>query len=282
MADVLTGVTETVAAAHEEVSKIAQEYLIQQAKMAPLVTDYSSLAVPGSNSIALPIAGGFTVGDKGENTAVDAQTSAFTKDQIALDQHRVVQFLIEDISGWQSNVNVLKEYIMRATKDLALDMDEKIIAQLRLASASTPDHQIKFNDTVNEDVELVDILNARKLLIDQNLDPRECYLGVGSDKERDMLLIENFISAEKYGSNQPIAAGEIGSVYGMKVIVHTSLTAEMISWHPSAVGYGIQSGTRYQTEKDLANLATRHSLDYLAGFEVLQGGKYSVYTTETA
>ena len=279
MADALMGVTETAATAHAEVSKFAQEFLIQQAKFAPLVTNYSSLAVKGAASIKLPKAEGFAVGSKAENAAVDAQVITFDADTISLDQHRVIQFLLEDISDMQSNVSVVKEALLRATKALALDMDEKIIDELRLATGS---NEIKFTDATNEDVELGDILNARKLLVDQNIDPRECYMGVGSDQERNLLSIADFIDASKYGSSEPIMNGEIGKIYGMRVVVHTSLSNEVLAWHPSAVGYAIQSGTRFQSDKDLANLATRYSLDYLAGFEVLDSGKRNVHITETA
>ena len=279
MADVLMSKTETLATAHEEVSKFAQEFLIQQAKFAPLVTNYSGLAVKGANSIKLPLMDGFTVGDKSENVAVDAQAITATADVITLDQHRVIQFLLEDIGDWQSNLSVVKESLMRATKAMALDMDDKIIAELRLADGG---NEIAFTDATNEDLELGDILNARKLLVDQHLDPRECYMGVGSDQERNLLSISDFIDASKYGSNEPIMNGEIGKIYGMRVIVHTSLTNEALFWHPSAAGYAIQSGTRFQSDKDLANLATRYSLDYLAGFKVLDSGKRNVHITETA
>ena len=282
MADALMGVTETSAASHAEVSKLAQTFLIQQAKLAATITDYSSLAVPGAASIELPRSGGFSVGSKSENTKVDSQIVTWEADTISLDQHRVIQFVLEDKAAIQSNVATVKDAIMKATKALALDMDTKIIVELRLASSSAPDHLIKFTDTTNEDIELGDILAARKLLIDQNIDPRECFMGVGSDQEKFMLAIDNFISAEKYGSNEPILNGEIGRIYGMKVIVHTGFNQEALFWHPSAVGFAIQQGTRFQTESALSDLGTRYSLDYIAGFEVLDGGVRQVQISETA
>ena len=282
MADALMGVTETSAASHAEVSKLAQTFLIQQAKLAATITDYSSLAVPGAASIELPRSGGFSVGSKSENTKVDSQIVTWEADTISLDQHRVIQFVLEDKAAIQSNVATVKDAIMKATKALALDMDTKIIVELRLASSSAPDHLIKFTDTTNEDIELGDILAARKLLIDQNIDPRECFMGVGSDQEKFMLAIDNFISAEKYGSNEPILNGEIGKIYGMKVIVHTGFNQEALFWHPSAVGFAIQQGTRFQTESALSDLGTRYSLDYIAGFEVLDGGVRQVQISETA
>jgi N4-gp56 family major capsid protein len=281
MADVLNGLTEVSATSKAMIAQLAQKYLVQESKMMGLVTNYSSLAVPGASSIKLPKAGGFTVGDKAENTAADRQTVTFAADTISLNVHRQVQFLVEDIAGMQASVDVIAEYILRASKDLALDIDTKIIAQLKAASAASPDHEIQFTDATNEDIELADIVNARKLLALQNLDPRECFMGVGPDQEANMLKIANFIEAEKYGSNMPIVAGEIGMVYGMRVIVHTGLSNEAIFWHPSAVGFALQQGVRVQSQYDIRNLGWNYSLDYVGGFQVLDAGKRNVHLQET-
>jgi N4-gp56 family major capsid protein len=283
MADALMGVTETSAAALAQVSKLAQTYLQQESKLIPTVSNFSHLAVKGASSIKLPRSGGFTVGDKAENTSVDSQIITYAADTISLDQHRVVQFLLEDISDSQSMISTVQDALLKASKDMAFDIDAKIKAEFANASTSAPDHVIQYNDATNEDMELVDILAMRKLLIDQNIDPRECFLGVGSVQEKNMLAIDNFISAEKYGSNQPITNGEIGQIYGMRVIVsNVFATTDSFAWHPSAVGFAFQQDVRTQREYDLANLAWRYSLDYLAGFEVLDGGKRVVMIEETA
>lgn len=281
MADALMGVTETSANALANVSRMAQLYLQQESILLPTVTDYSSLAVKGASSIKLPRSGGFTVGNKGENTAVDAQVITYAADTISLDQHRVVQFLLEDIANKQSMVEVTQDAVMKAAKDLAADIDSKLIVELQAASTSAPDHVIQYNDATNEDIELVDILNARKLLQDQFIDPRQCYMGIGPAQEKNMLAISDFIDASKYGNSEPIMNGEIGKVFGMKVIVHTGFAEKSHFWHPTAVGYAFQESVRVQRDYDLANLAWRFSLDYLAGFEVLDSGKRNVVIEET-
>jgi N4-gp56 family major capsid protein len=282
MADALTGVTETSATAKAMIESLAQKYLIQESKLMGLVLNYSGMAVKGASSIKLPRAGGFTVGDKSENTGVDSQVAAFAADTLSLDQHRVVQFLVEDIANQQASVDVVAEYVLRAAKDLALDIDNKILAQLRTASTASPDHEVAFTDATNEDIEVADIVNARKLLALQNLDPRECLMGIGPDQEANMLKISDFVDASKYGSNQPVVNGEIGSVFGMKVIVHSSIANEAIFWHPTAAAFALQQAIRVQKEYDLRNLAWRYSLDYIGGFKVLDSGKRNVHITETA
>jgi hypothetical protein len=280
MADALMGVTETSAAALANISKIAQTFLIQNSVLLPTVTDYSALAVAGASSIKLPRSGGFTVGDKSENTAVEAQIITYAADTITF-SHRTVQFLLEKIAAKHSVVDVVSDAVMKATKALALDLDAKIIAQLELASASGPDHQINFIDTANDVIAKGDILAARKLLLTQNVNPKESYLLVGPEKEAEMLALADFIQAERYGSNMPITAGEIGSVYGMKVLVHTSVTDYILAYHPSAVGYAFSQPIELDFDKDLANIGMRYSLDYIFGAKVLDGGKRCVKVDST-
>src|SRR6056297_55914 len=279
MADALMGVTETSAAALANIASMAQSFLIQESVLLPTATDYSALAVPGASSIKLPRSGGFTPGTKAENTAVDAQVITYAADTISFN-HRTIQFLVEKLASTQSVVDVVSDAVMKASKALALDVDEYILAEIELASSSTPDHQIVFADTSTDVLAKGDILEARKLLIDQNINPRECFLAVGSEKEKEMLAINDFVHAEKYGSGN-IMNGEIGMLYGMRVLVHTSISDYMVAWHPSAVGYAFQQNIQLDFDKDLANIGTRYSLDYIFGAEVLDGGKRSVKVDST-
>jgi len=279
MADALMGVTETSAAALANIANMAQSFLIQESVLLPTATNYSSLAVQGASSIKLPRSGGFTVGEKTEGTAVDAQVITYAADNISF-SHRTIQFLIEKLAARQSVVDVVSDAVLKATKALALDVDEKILAEIQLASSSSPDNQIVFADTSADVLAKGDILGARKLLINQNINPRECFLAVGSEKEAEMLAIDDFVHAEKYGSGN-IMNGEIGMLYGMRVLVHTSITDYMVAWHPSAVGYAFQQNIQVDFDKDLANIGTRYSLDYIFGAEVLDGGKRTVKVDST-
>lgn len=282
MADALMGTTETSANALAQVSELAQIYLQQESKLLPTVTDYSFLATKGASSIKLPRSGGFTVGDKSENTRVDSQVITYASDTISLNQHRVIQFLLEDIADMQSMVAVTQDAILKASKDLAFDIDKKIKAEFDNASTAAPDHVIQYNDSTNEDIEKTDILEMRRLLVVQNINPRECFLGLAPGQEKNMLLIDDFVHVEKYGSSIPVMQGEIGMVYGMRVIVSNVFDGtDSYAWHPTSVGMALQQGVRVQRDYDLANLAWRYSLDYLAGFEVLDSGKRVVKIEET-
>lgn len=267
MSDAIMGITEVTDVSQNKIANLVQTYLIQESKLLPLISNFSGLVTPGVKTLALPRSGGFTVGDKGEGTAVDAQIVTYAADVIALTSHKVVQFLVEKFASRAAQPAIVSDMLMKAGKDLALEVD-KLIAAAILAgpSTSTPDHVIDFNDGVNNDLELADILNIRALLQAQNIEIEECYMGIHPSKEKDLLRLENFIDASRWGSNEPISRGIIGKIYGLKVVVSNVFESDsVVSWHPSAVGFAFAQGIMLDQEKDLANLATRYSLDFICG-----------------
>lgn len=281
MSDTITGVTEIDAASLADISSIVQSYLFQKSMLLPAVTDYSRFAVKGAKSVDLPRSGGWTVGTKSENTAADASAITYSADTIAFDKHRYIQWLNEDIADRQAIIALVQDQLKKAGADMGTDADSLVVDQLKLASSSTPDHQIVFIDTATDVVARADVLASRKLLMDQFINPRECFIGVGPEKEKELLNISDFIDASKYGSNEPIMNGEIGKIYGMKVLVNTLFEDFMCTWHPSAVGFAFQKAVTFDQQKDLANIGVRYSLDYIAGFKVLDTGKRCVMTDST-
>jgi hypothetical protein len=273
MADVIFGKTEVDAVSMEVVlGAMVQEQLIQQAVLLGTVNNYP--AGPGMDKLKIPKAGGFTVGDKSENTAVDAQTITYSTDDLLLDKHKVVQVLVEKYAMIQSEVAVLSDIASRAGKAMALQLDIDIIAALVATSAAAPDHRIAF---AGASITQADILEGRRLLKVQNVNVQECYLGIHPTEEKAILSIADFVRADAYGSAQGLQAGILGSLYGTKVICHNSFTAgNSVMWHPSHVAVGIQEQIAYDTDKDLPNLSTRHSWDMIYGVKTLDAGKRGV------
>lgn len=273
MADVIFGKTEVDAVSMELVlGAMVQQQLIQEAVLLGTVNNYP--APFGVDKLKIPRAGGFTVGDKSENTAVDAQTITYATDDLNLDKHKVIQVLTEKFALVQSEVNALQDIAERAGRAMALQIDTDIISVLVQASASAPDHRIAF---AGASIAQVDILEGRRLLKVQNVPVQQCYLGIHPTEEKAMLAIADFVRADGYGSAQGLQAGVLGSIYGTKVIVHNGFTAgNAVMWHPSHAAVAIQEQITYDTMKDLANLATRHSWDMIYGVKLLDSGKRGV------
>jgi len=68
------------------------------------------------------------------------------------------------------------------------------------------------------------IIEARKILRNNYVDfSEEMFLVIGPEEEADMFLIDEFVSAD-YVNNKPTVNGQIGSVYGLNVVINTGLT----------------------------------------------------------
>lgn len=272
MADALMGKTEVDAVSAEIIATTVQQQLIQESKLLPTVTDFSVFAVKGADKVKVPRAGNFTVNDKSENTAVDAQVLTYATDDISLDKHKVIQVLLEKYASLQSMVAAEMDMAVRAGKGMALQIDTDIISQLVLTSSSSPDHRIAYADTTLKEA---DFLAAQELLDIQNVPRENRFIGFSPTQNKSVMAVANFIQAERYGSNLPILSGEIGMAYGFRCIMHTGFTTT-VAWHPSHVGIAIQQHLEYDTQKELQHLATRHSFDQVYGVKVLDGGKRGV------
>jgi len=277
MTETTFGSTELAVTQRDEISSLLQSYLVQEAKLLPLVTDVSRYAVKGNKSVSFPRYGtALDVKDKSEYTLVDDQTITYVDDQLDFNLHKYISWVIEKRADKQSVINTLQDMVMRVSKDLALQVDKDIITQLALASAAAPDHQISFAGAT---IVKSDILAARKLLLDQHLPANELYIGIGNSREAEMLELDNFIDASKYGSAAPIQNAEFGRIYGMPVIRHTEFGDNMYMWHKSAVAFAFQIGAEFDSQKDLKNLGTRYSVDQLYGVKVLDAGVRNVVTS---
>ena len=271
MADDFMSGPELSATQMDLIDSMVQSYLQEESVMIPLVMDKSALAGKGVKSIALPRAGGFTVNDKANKTAVDAQTTIFSNDQLNLDKHKVIQFIVEDRHDMQARINTVQESLLRASKDMALQVDIDIITELA-TTAQTVSQTGGVGGFGVVAYNKGDIVELRKELRKEHLNVRELKLLVNPDREAELLQIDHFIRADHYGSSA-VPNGMLGSLYGVEVFAHTEVDNEAsLCFHKDAVAYASQMGMRVQTDLDLANLGRRYSVDMLYGTKLLDSG----------
>lgn len=268
MADL--GVTEIAATVQETVSSLVQEYLIQEAVLMPRVMNIPSMK--GEDRVKIPRSNtALTADDKVENTSVTAQVVTYATDDLLLDQHKAIQIRIEDKAMVNSMVDLMSDIIPRMVKTLALDIDNKIVAQLELASAAAPDHRLAYDNATS--LGKVDLLNARQLIHQQNLRFNECYIGVSPASESNLLAIDDFVHVDKYGSSGGLVNGELGRLYGATVIMSNEFDdLKTIVWHPSAVAFSRQMDPKFERDRDVPNLADLISLSHIYGAKVLDSG----------
>lgn len=287
MADALQGKTEIDAVSLEAIAASRVQSVLTDAMVAwPLVEDYSALVGPGMDLIKIPKFSNFTVNSKAENVAEDAQINTFSADSLLLDKHDVVQYLIEDLASLQSSVEQVARFNDQIGRDMAAKMDLRLLTVMDSGvSTSAPDHKIPFADATNEDLEQQDILEARKLLNVQNLPMEDRWGIITPAQEKNLLLISDFVKVNESGSIGALRNGQIGRIYGFDIVVSNQMGTftnnPVFFGHRSAAAVARQLMPKVEQDRDLPNLADRHSISHVYGVKVLDSGKRYVRIEET-
>jgi N4-gp56 family major capsid protein len=272
---------------------IVQEQLLSKAVVRPTVMDMSSQATKGVKSIEIPkfdtAFGAPSVQNPDGVTPVAFKTLDIGVDALNLDQWKNLPYRIPDRISIQNRVSLEAELAASAGKEMAIDLDEYVIAQLRLASDANPDHDIALDGNPDADqagaapsaITLPGINEARKLLKKQNVTDLDggMVLLVSVEQEANMLNIDNFISAEKYGSREALLNGEIGRVYGMRVVVSNLLgDNEAFAYHRSCMAFAAQKDVSFERQRsDVTLQAWEYSFSVGYGATILDSGKRVVY-----
>lgn len=272
MADIITGDTATDVLKQTLVANMMQRQLIAQSVLLGTILDVSQFAVSGADEIEFPRMGNMLVTKKLSGTPVDAQAVVFATDKLLLNEHAVVQWLIEKKANKQANVNLEMANLQNATKSHAKQVDVDIHAALIAGvSAAAPDHVLAF---AGASFGRADIVQGLSFLDKQEFSNELRYIAVNPDDHASLLNITDFIDVSKYGSTRPVQNGELGMLFGATVLKSTVVTTgRPLIYQKECAAIGFQLDPSYDTDKDLPNVAQRFSIDQLYGIKVLQLGK---------
>jgi N4-gp56 family major capsid protein len=278
-----TGVTEM-----DVISSIIQEELMQASLLRPTVVDLSSMASKGVKSIDWPrIDASTSFSPTTQNpdgtTENAAQTVTFEVDSLSLNDWTAISFEIPDRVSTQSMVNLEAELAKSAGRRYGEYMDEQIIVQLRLASTAAPDHKIDLDGAnthgVASAITLDGIAKARQLLNRANVPQSDRYLVIAPEQEKVLIGLDNFRNADKYGSRDALLKGEIGQIYGFRVIVHNGAASnECFAYHKTACAVAVQQEVKFETRRAKLTLQkTEFAFALGMGQKVLDEGRRNVY-----
>jgi N4-gp56 family major capsid protein len=282
-----TSASNTGATEDQVISSIVQEELIQASLLRPTVTDLSSMAQKGVKAIDWPRFSASSLAPAAQNpdgtTETAGQTATFAVDTISLNDWTSIPYEIPDRVSEQSMINLEAELARSAGRRYGEYMDSKILVKLRLASTSAPDHKIDLDgsDThgVATAITLDGIAKARQLLNRQNVPQSDRFLVIPPEQEKVLIGLDNFRNADKYGSREALLNGEIGQIYGFRVIVHNGCASnEAMAYHKSAVAVAVQQEVKYETRRSRLGLQkTEYAFAMGMGQAVLDSGKRQVY-----
>ncbi len=278
-----TSATNTGPTIMDLIVSIVQEELVHNAFLPPTVMDFSAQVEQGIDSIKIPrydthFSDPDTQPEDGDATP---QTLNFAVDTLALDVWKTLEWELPDQVVMQSKVPLEPELARSAGKKMARYIDDKIIEQLRLASTSAPDHAIDFSGDSGNSISLDDIADARELLNRANVNMDGRILLIPPEQESVLIKLDEFKNADKYGAREALLKGEIGQIYGFKVMVHNGLAEdEAVAYEKGAVAWAAQKQVTYETRRaTLTAQKTEYAFSMGMGFQVLEEGRKQVYLT---
>ena len=288
MADVIvTSAGATSATENDVILSIVQDELLREAKLRPTVMDLSSRVKKGDISVSVPKFTTSFSGPAAQNpdgqTTTDFQSPVFGVDKLDLDDWVTLPYRVPDRVSTQSVIPLEAELAKSAGQQMGIYIDDQIIARLREPSASAPDHLIDLDGNATSGVQtaitLGGISTARMLLNKQNLPQSDRWLVISPDQEKNLIDLDNFKQADKYGSREALLDGEIGRIYGFRVMVHNGLDAnEAFAYHNSCCAVAMQQEVRFETRRaDLRLQATDYSFALGMGSKTMDGGKRQVH-----
>lgn len=259
------------------ISSIVQRALRERGQLVPTVTDVSNLAQPGLESILFPRrVGSFTVENLLETVGSEAtqQTYQYDYDKLDLNYHAIVSWFIKKRADHQSVVNIEADAIAEAAAEHAIDIDRRIISTMLAGAAAANDVTITGVVTRTKVLEIKEKLQkSTKLRANQ----APFFLLVNSKREAEMLDIPSFVEADKYGSNVPLLSGELGRIFGFRVLVTDEAVLgdnQALAWIPMGFVYGNQMNPDFRELYIPKRAGTEYALDQLYGLKVLNGGAY--------
>lgn len=277
--DTFIEVSNTSATATSLVSAMLQMELANKAILINTVTNFSSLVQKGNNVVKFPKSDRFTAQNKVAGTATEIQAITLATDDLSLNVHKHIPVRLEDIASMQSVVDLEPGILQRMMSALVDAFEASIMTAVLLASSTGPDHQIVSDGYA---IAEKDILEAKRLLDVASVPKDSRVICVHANEVKDLLQIANFIQANRYPNAQALVNGELGMIYGMKVVQHNvaSGAGKVCVYHPEHVAFAAQREPNFESQRaPLTYVAQDYSVDMLYGVKVLQDGILGVVIT---
>ena len=244
-----------------------------------LVDDYSAL-VKGKgygDAINVPEMSIISATAKSAGADVAYDATATTTTQLALDKHKYVAKLFEDIALIQSEADLVAKYSRMMGEALARQVDTDIWAEL--------DGLNQTQDLSADNTLTAAVFEAVLATLGENDIPYmdgECSMVVNPTLFADILnpsggIAQYFIRNDAVGEgNHGLRSGMIGSLYGIDVYMSNTVSSALTDdtvvgavFHKSAAVFASQQEVRVQSEYSIDALGTKLVSDLLYGCKII-------------
>ena len=244
-----------------------------------LVDDYSAL-VSGKgygDAINVPEMSIITATAKSAGAAVAYDATATTTPQLALNKHKYVAKLFEDIALIQSEADLVSKYSRMMGEALARQVDADIWAELDGLNQS--------QDLSADNTLTAGVFESVLATLGENDIPYmdgECSMVVNPTLFADILnpsggIAQYFIRNDAVGEgNRGLRSGMVGSLYGIDVYMSNTVSSSGTDgtvagavFHKSAAVFASQQEVRVQSEYSIDALGTKLVSDLLYGCKII-------------
>lgn len=254
------------------IAALVQKELLEKASLVPFLSNFSSMAGKGAKSISLPKMSSFTVQNRTFGASV-TENAALTDDVdvINLDKNKIVLFGYDSHDEMQSTIDYMANAIARASSAHGRQINSDILTMWSSVAG------LNINAGTPADITVDDILDMREFLISNFADMTKSYLVIAADQEKAMLKLPEF-SRYDYRGNSTIINGQIGSVYGVPVIINQQIGAQqayMVNVEGSGLAFQKAPAVAEQSWLAYGTGGKQVAVDVLYGVGGLQLGEGS-------
>lgn len=273
------------------VAEVVQRELQAASKLSALFADYSALVGKGTATLKIPRASSFTVGsrDNATPTAASPSNLTFAFDEIALNKSKYVYYVIPGDVELDAKPSYELSAAERAASAHGRRLDIERLNTLWVGAATANDVDFEAGVSDIEDTLLTMIQKADEANM---LDDGNRFLIVRPQERKLLLGVANFVQADRYGTSPstPLVSGELGSVYGVRVVVVNHVGDEnavsggafgdgkMVLCHRESLGFAFHRQPTHDMEKAIEYGAgsMAHTWDCKFGLAALQDGELIV------
>lgn len=276
MVDTPITIDETTNVGMDRIIPVIQDILASEAVLVNTVSDYSSFAQKGDKSVSVPRSTRYTPEDKVKGTALESQAIVFAVDEISLSLYKAALTRLEDRASMQAVPNVEARILEDMLLGMVEQLESDIAGKLYTVSTSAPDHDIPLADGYG--LTEADFIEAKRLLDVSKVKKANRTCALHPNEVADALKIENFIQQDRRMANDAaLTNGLLGKAYGFDIVESPELTAgQVVMYHQSHVGWALQQGWKFETDRDVPNLAWEYAVSGLYGVKELDGGRRGV------
>lgn len=261
MVDQIMGNTELGITKAEFISSIVQKELLAKAKMVPTITDISSIAIAGVDTLSFPKLGSFTAVNRVEGVKGDATVVQATMDSMLLDQNAYVAWIVDSKTKKQTSLAIEAELARRSASAHGRYVDNAILAGLKSYAFFSR------NAGVPANIDRASMLDMVEALETESDDMDQAVWTFSVDQKKALLNLNDFTANNVFG-HDVLFSGEVGKLFGIPVIFHRSLETQQVLLHQKeglAIGFQSQLAMDSQPANDYGVGATRDAMDQLFG-----------------